>query len=384
MKYYIEIVSYFPSKDNFRGAFLYDQIVEIKKQLKVPVKVFKIVNQDSTENNYIIDGIEVIIIKSIRIPSNIFPYLFSSYNQFLFRKALKKNGIDIKEIGVVHCHDMHNSIYGNYLKNKNPDIKFFQQLHGLDVLQLKNGNFQNYLNKIHIINKAYKFCKNVDSIIGVSKLTLQQFEKYVSFNYIKKQVLYNGVNLQKFFPLEKSTIKHDTLVIGCVGNFNKIKDQITLLKAINELKDIINIKVIFVGSGPTLNECKTYSKENKLDNIEFINSISHDKLLHFYNGLDLFILPSIYESFGCVYVEAYACGVPFISVKGQGINEILQDSTINAFTIDPNDYKKLSSIILNYKASAFKLNESFNISIESSIKNFIECNNLNEQFYKKV
>ena len=70
--------------------------------------------------------------------------------------------------------------------------------------------------------------------------------------------------------------------------------------------------------------------------------------MEFSQSLDLFVLPSYWEAFGCVYTEAFACGVPFIAVKGQGISELLLDNDVNNWLIDKGDYKELSHLIENF------------------------------------
>ena len=55
----------------------------------------------------------------------------------------------------------------------------------------------------------------------------------------------------------------------------------------------------------------------------------HENLPSFYQSLDLFVLPSYYEAFGCVYAEAYSCGVPFIAVKNQKLQNSCDDKGEN-------------------------------------------------------
>ena len=67
------------------------------------------------------------------------------------------------------------------------------------------------------------------------------------------------------------------------NNFWELKDQMTLLKAVNVLKTkgIYNLHLKFVGSGKTLKKCVKYAKRNNID-CEFINELKHKKLLDFY------------------------------------------------------------------------------------------------------
>ena len=81
----------------------------------------------------------------------------------------------------------------------------------------------------------------------------------------------------------------------------------TLLKAIYLIvtNGFQKIKVIFIGTGPTLDDCVNYVKRKQMETyVEFRNEVKHEELPKFYNSLDLFVLPSYYEAFGCVYAEA--------------------------------------------------------------------------------
>src|SRR5690606_10263582 len=136
---------------------------------------------------------------------------------------------------------------------------------------------------------------------------------------------YNGVDKSKFF--QKKSLKHSGIFhIGCVANFSSIKDQITLIKATEILinQSNPNIKVTFVGTGPTRGKCEEYIYKNNLSKFfNFIDSIPHRQLNDFYNEIDLFVLPSYYEALGCVYLEAYSTGTPFVGVYDQGIEELI-------------------------------------------------------------
>ena len=168
-----------------------------------------------------------------------------------------------------------------------------------------------------------KLAHYIDINIGVSNLVIQQLKKYSAYNPKKEFVLYNGIDTSKFF--KKETVKNNIFTIGCVANFWKIKDQITLIKAVKRLReDNHKIKLRLIGSGPTLKFCQEYVFLNKLSEcITFEKEMPHKKLNEFYNAIDLFVLPSYYEALGCVYLESWATNTPFIGIQGQGISELI-------------------------------------------------------------
>jgi glycosyltransferase involved in cell wall biosynthesis len=107
--------------------------------------------------------------------------------------------------------------------------------------------------------------------------------------------------------------------------FSELKDQMGLLKAFALIKDSLGEwKLKLVGSGAIEGEMRALIASRGMEaNIEFISEMDHTQLPDFYRSLDLFVLPSWFEGFGCVFTEAYACGVPFITCEGQGGNDLI-------------------------------------------------------------
>lgn len=352
---YLELTPFFPTEESFRGPYIYDQVKAIERNSDYEVLVIKTVSTFSAEKDesYEYQGVKVYNFKVIDIPSSVLPGLFHAINLLRFERFLKKSiGIKPEEIAFVHSHAAYPAGALGVDFGRKHRIKNFIQHHGLDVMQLSNGRLLN--GKARDLNAAFikkRFLRSVnrtDLNIGVSQKVLDELQKIDGFSNSSSYVLYNGVDTSKFFKKPKS--KNDKFTIGCIGNFCQIKDQITLLKALDILvnqKGIKDIRVIFVGSGPTLGECNGYVQEKTLSSfVEFRNEIDHSELNDFYNSLDLFILPSYYEAFGCVYAEALQVGVPIVGVKEQGIEELIKECDKESMLMHKSDYIELAAIIL--------------------------------------
>jgi glycosyltransferase involved in cell wall biosynthesis len=364
---YITITPFFPTPTNFRGPFVYDQIKAIQELGNYEVIVMKPKPWYSSEKDYEFDGISVFLFKTFELPSNILPGLFDSLSILFFKQKLKNIGININSIQVVHSHVTALGIFANATKKVNPNANSILQHHGFDVLSLENGKLRNVnWHRKWIRNYGIKICNAIDLHVGVSKKTLDNLFGFSKIKVKGSYVLYNGVNFEKFYFIPNSK-DSNYFTISCVGNFWTLKDQITLLKATKILVDsgFDTIKVKLVGTGETVPLCKQYVIKNKLDDyIEFIDQLPHNQLVHFYNSSDLFVLPSYWEAFGCVYTEAFACGVPFIAVEGQGIAELIPEIDHSKWLIKKEDYKGLALKIQEFKIQKYKqvLNESVDIN----------------------
>ncbi len=360
---YLVVTPFFPSNKCHIGSYIFDQLNEIKKQSTFDIKLVKIVSLFSNEKDYYFKNFQVKIFKIIDFPFFIFPGFFNFINKSRFSFFLKKKNIE--NIKFSHCHVSYPS---SYLVEDLECCKIIQH-HGLDVLQLTNGRmeFFRYIQKGFLIRNTIKYLNNADINIGVSNLVLQQLRNYKTYNPSNEFVLFNGVDRSKFF--KKEIKNNDIFTIGCIANFWKIKDHITLIKSIQSiLENGIKIKLRLIGSGPTLKSCKKYVNENNLSKyIIFENEIAHEKLNDFYNSIDLFVLPSYFEALGCVYLESWATNTPFIAVEGQGISELIIDEDRNTILAQVQSIESLKEKIL----IAFNNRKSYPFNKKYDIKNTI-------------
>lgn len=373
--YYISITPFFPTPTNFRGPFVYDQVKAIKKTAKYEVVVFKPKSWYSSEEDYEYEGIKVYRFKTYELPSNIVPGLFDFLSTRSLHRKMKAIGINTQEIAVVHAHVNSFGIFATALKKGNSFIKTLVQHHGFDVLSLDNGILSgkkwhhNWVKKYGI-----KISNAIDLHVGVSAKTLEFLTNYPEIKVKESYVLYNGVDTEKFYPIP-GTKDSNYFTIGCIGNFWPLKDQITLLKALKILieKGMTTIRCKFIGSGITLESCQVFVVQNQLmEYVTFQSEMSHQELNNFYNSLDVFVLPSYYEAFGCVYTEAYACGVSFLAVAGQGIGEVIPSEEHYKWLIKKGDFVYLAEIIQNYITNRYEQKLSKSIALDDTIGNFLK------------
>ena len=371
MKSYCILTPYFPNKESFRGSYLLDQAKAIQKHSSYDVKVI-VFNSIFSQNfkPYIIEGIRCYYFGLIDFPSFIFPGFFNKLNLMRFGKFLNNYGFKISSSSIIHTHiNYPSTTFINYFKSKY-NSKTILQHHGLDILQYETGI------KIPILKTIQnKFLKkwffnsndNIDYHIVISQRMKTELLKIDSSLIDKIKICINGVDTSKFYKLNQPK-NNNNFIIGCIANFWKLKDHITLLKAVNilKMKGYENIQLKLVGSGETLSTCKSFVNNHNID-CEFIESIDHNQLNTFYNSLDLFVMPSYYEALGCVYLEALACGIPFIGVENQGVEDIVKVDHKQLQLIKKENFLQLSEKIEYFMTNEITINFNDDFDINHTI-----------------
>lgn len=400
---YLVVTPFFPSMEKFYGSFVYDQVAALKR-LGQNVIVFMPSNQQ--KDSYEFEGIRVIPFKSYGMPSYILNGFTDGVNIRYFKKALIHENIDIDSIGVVHCHTLQCACYGNLVKQLNPEVISIIQYHDLDPFTILNGKFNDcYFNLKYKIVSAFRKLERFDYHVCVSERVLDNLttfphasdresyrpyldilQKVRKFQKLKLKiknsiVLINGVNKQYFKLVNKeSTIHDESFTIGCIGNYIPLKNHKLLVDAVGLLlKKSYNIRLLFIGDNPESGkiDLANYIEEKRLSNyITFHPPVEHRNLSDVYEKMDMFVLPSLFEGLGCVYLEAYACGVPFIGVKNQGIDDVLCDDK-DKWLISGYSAEELASKIQNFIDNPCKQMVNQSIDIDILVKDFVKKIGLN-------
>lgn len=396
--YYIIVTPFFPTDESFRGPYIYDQVKAIERTGKYTVMVFKPKSWRDKRDYYVYEEEKINLFTAFQMPSYIFNGMTNRVNCLLFLKQLKKLGISINNIAVVHGHTSTFGAYGLALKKLNGTIRTIVHHHDRDPFTILNGRLARWkLNARYRANKSMRIFNAVDYHVSISKVVednlfsfpkpgkyefykpyieaVEQLKAMPSINLKHSIILYNGVDTCKFYP--KAGLRNENIFkIGCIGNFQKLKGQITLIKASERLikeNGIRNIRLSFIGSGETLSACKAYVAQNNLEAyVTFENEVHHNELNNYYNSLNLFVLPTYYEGFGCVFTEAAACGVPFMLCEHQGASEYILPNETDKWLFKPHDDTRLSELIYNYYLNRYKQNLRYPYNIDILISSFLK------------
>lgn len=163
----------------------------------------------------------------------------------------------------------------------------------------------------------------------------------------------NNNNLKKEFNLE------DKKIICNIARLTKQKDQFTLLKALKfALNYDKNIFLLIIGKGPLEDDLKSFAKESNIESNVLFLGFRKDAN-SFLAISDIFVLSSLWEGLGLVFLEAMNQGKPVIATRVSSIPEILKDSGL---IVTKKNYVELGWAIVNLLKDKNWLNKISNNS----------------------
>lgn len=200
--------------------------------------------------------------------------------------------------------------------------------------------FELHKDQIRGANDSYirQTFANAAKVICVSRAFAKLISEYRNFNDI--EVIGNVVDFTQFKLCACESHQEMRFLTVCYMNTNdqlKKKGIDILLKAWKDFSAKYSTAKLFIGGGgqaaqKAIEWCREY---NILNSVSFLGSLNRDQVVSYMQQCDCFVLPSRYETFGVVYVEAMACGKPVIAVANGGPDDFVKD--FNGMLIAPND-----------------------------------------------
>jgi len=204
-----------------------------------------------------------------------------------------------------------------------------------------------------------KLAKLCDQIVLPTQKEKEHVIQYYNAPVDKIQIVPCGVNLELFKPMDKlSARRHlafhvNDLIVLYVGRYAPIKGLDRLLKAFRNLMHLPHLRLVMVGGdgehSPMLRQLQSKAKALHIENrITFAGRVDQETLPQYYSAADVLVVPSYYESFGLVALEALACGTPVVTTSVGAMEEIVKDGHTGYVAKDPNPqhYARLIETIL--------------------------------------
>ena len=253
-------------------------------------------NNDKTYNN-LIEGYngKIYVINKPKI-HQILKYIFGVNNFF------KENA---KKYDIIHCHNYN---FGSIILHYAKKYKIKTRILHMHVTKYSDNCFKAIINSVF----AYFAKKNSNEYFACTN----EVGKF-AFKNRKFSVINNAFEIEKFKFDSKSRnelrkklgISSDTVIIGNIGRLKEQKNPLFLIDIFYEYNKLNkNSNLLIIGNGPLKTKIIELSKKKNIyDNIIFIDSVTDT--YNYYQIMDYFVLPSIYEGLGIVLIEAQSNGL---------------------------------------------------------------------------
>lgn len=189
---------------------------------------------------------------------------------------------------------------------------------------------------------VYRFATKV---LAVSKAMSKEITQIYKIPPRKITYFYNAIEVPSIDIYFKKPVRRNLV---CVGGLNFGKGQDVLIRSmpfiINKYPDL---KLNLIGSGELKNELTSLVNELGLENnIDFFGQIPHREIFQHVSRAYALILPTRFEAFGFVIIEAMSVGTPVVASMVGGIPEIVRNG-VDGFLVQPDDSHALAETIIN-------------------------------------
>ena len=246
-----------------------------------------------------------------------------------------------KGIGVVHAHLIEAEFHAWLLRFLVPSVRLVFTKHNTNPFRKGIAGRLDGL----VSRKA-------DALIAVSESLAGFLGKHEGIPAGRMTVIPNGIRIDDFAghisreeSRQRLNLPADAPVVGIVGRLTHQKNHRTLLEAVRKAKDTIPaLKLLIVGEGELEQELRRAASTLGIGNDTIFLGFRRD-IADIYPAFDMICLPSLYEGFGRVLVEAALCGAFAIAGDVDGPREIVRDGT-DGFLVTPTDPDALAEKIL--------------------------------------
>ncbi len=274
---------------------------------------------------------------------------YFTWEQFALPRAAEKEKCDI-----LHC-----TSNTAPLKTKIPIIVTIHDIIYLESLSIfkKGGTWYQKLGNMYRRWIVPTIANNAKKIITVSEFEKKRINKFFKFNEKnnKLSAIYNGFGKHFEFIgdkvfLEKIKKKYNLpkKFFFFLGNTDPKKNITGVLKAYNlflqRSKEKISLVILDFKKSELKKILKEINAENLIQNINLLDYVPNTELPGIYNLCEIFLYPSLRESFGIPILEAMACGAPVITSNTSSMPEISKDASI---LINPYKFEEITKAIFD-------------------------------------
>jgi D-inositol-3-phosphate glycosyltransferase len=262
---------------------------------------------------------------------------------------------------LIHSHYWMSGIAAERLKAE-WQVPVVHMFHTLGMMKNRIARSPAEMEGEYRVNGEQRVLQVADRIIAPTLAEQSQLHFLYHADDSKIVIIPPGVDTSRFYPIpmeearESIGIPLDDRLLLFVGRIEPLKGLETLVRAIALMSEQgvqcqVPHYLAVVGGDPAASGENISDEMARLQSLRqelgmnelilFLGKRAQDSLPYYYSAADVLIMPSHYESFGMVALEAMACGTPVVASQVGGLAFLIQDG-ITGFVVPDGDPRALS------------------------------------------
>src|ERR1043165_304173 len=251
---------------------------------------------------------------------------------------------------VIHSHYWMSGLAADALSDAWGGTPIVHMFHTLGEMKNRIARSEAERESEYRLQGERQVLRRADRIIAATIAEVTQLRFLYKANQSKLVVIPPGVDVSHFYPIPADEakmyvgLKPEDRMILYVGRIEPLKGVDTLIEAMTclQLKEERPVHLAIIGGDPAASPQEMSAEMARLQKlcddlavgqtVVFLGKRDQDKLPYYYSAAELVVMPSHYESFGMVALEAMACGTPVIASEVGGLAYLVRDGE-TGFTI---------------------------------------------------
>ena len=251
---------------------------------------------------------------------------------------------------VIHSHYWMSGIAAASLSDAWGGMPIVHMFHTLGEMKNRIARSAEEREGEYRIEGEKQVLRRADRVVAATIAEVTQLRFLYKANASRLVVIPPGVDVSHFYPIPSDEakmyvgLKPEDRMVLFVGRVEPLKGLDTLIHAMSalQLQEKRRVHLAIIGGDPSASPREMSAEMARLQKlcddlavgqtVVFLGKRDQDKLPYYYSAAELVVMPSHYESFGMVALEAMACGTPVIASEVGGLAYLVKDGE-TGFTI---------------------------------------------------
>jgi len=267
--------------------------------------------------------------------ANHIPQFVEGIKQFAAEKDIKYD--------LIHSHYWMSGLAAEALSDAWGEIPIVHMFHTLGEMKNRIARSDEEREGVYRIDGEKRVIARVDRLIAATLAEQAQLQFLYKANKRKITIIPPGVDTSHFYPIPTDEARQyigadpDKKLVLFVGRIEPLKGLETLIRAISWRRTFKpgQVTLAIIGGDPNVSPQEMTAEMARIQQlcddlcmgrmVVFLSKRAQDTLPYYYSAADVLVMPSHYESFGMVALEAMACGTPVIASEVGGLAFLVKD-----------------------------------------------------------